>query len=220
MLSWLYFIGRLLVIIILLLLTNWQVKGKKNIPAQGSLLVVSNHINLADPPVIGASLNRKALFMAKEELFRSRLTRYFISSLGAFPVYRGKLDRKALRHAEKALADGSVLVMFPEATRSKNAQLQPAFSGSAMIAQKNNVQILPIGITGTEKLRNKTWFLRRPRITVNIGTPFYLPSSNGKLTKSELPELTTLIMEHIADILPAEYQGVYAKQGKKNDTKN
>ncbi|MFC1986201.1 lysophospholipid acyltransferase family protein [Chloroflexota bacterium] len=67
-----YRVIRLLLKIILLLLTRWQVKGKENIPRQGPLLVVANHLHLVDPPLVGASLNRKAIFMAKEELFRSR----------------------------------------------------------------------------------------------------------------------------------------------------
>ncbi len=205
---WFYHVGRLTVRVTLLLFTRWQVKGKKNIPSEGPLLVVANHLHLADPPLVSVSLNRKAMFMAKEELFRSRFTNYFISGFGAFPVHRGQLDRKALRQAEKFLAEGWALVMFPEATRSKDAHLQPAFPGSALIALRSGAPILPIGITGTERIRGLSWILRRPQLTVNIGHPFHLPSVNGKVSKAELAELTNNIMQHIAELLPVEYRGL------------
>ena len=217
--SWFYYVGRVLVRIALLLFARWQIKGRENIPGQGPLLVVANHINLADPPLLAVSLTRKAIFMAKEELFRSRFSAYFIGGFGVFPVHRAQMDRKALRQAGKILADGLALIMFPEGTRSKNAQLQPAFSGSALIAFHSGVTILPAGITGTERIKGAGWLLRRPRLTVNFGTPFHLPPVNGKLTRTELTELTNVMMGHIAELLPVEYRGSYAEQRKSDDAK-
>jgi len=156
--------------------------------------------------------------MAKEQLFRSRFSSYFIRSFGAFPVHRGQLDRKALRQAKQVLAEGQALVMFPEGARSYNNQLRPAFSGSALIAWRNSVPILPVGITGTEKIKGVAWLLRRPRITVNIGHPFYLPPAGSKLTKDELAERTNYIMARIAELLPQEYRGNYAaKEVKRHE---
>ncbi|MFC1932045.1 lysophospholipid acyltransferase family protein [Chloroflexota bacterium] len=217
---WFYYVARLMVRVILLLLTRWQIKGRENMPRQGSLLVVANHLNLADPPLLSVSIDRKAIFMAKEELFRSRFSSYFVGGFGAFPVHRGQLDRKALRQARKVLAEGLALVMFPEATRSKNAQLQPAFPGSALIALRSGAPILPVGITGTEKIKGATWWLRRPQITVNIGHPFHLPPVTGKSSKTELAELTNFIMGHIAEFLPVKYRGYYAEQGKSDAIKD
>jgi len=150
--------------------------------------------------------------MAKEELFRSGFSSYFIRSFGAFPVHRGQLDREALRQAEKVLADGKALVMFPEATRSQNGQLQPALPGSALIAIRGGVPILPIGISGTEKMKGPFWMLSRPRVTVNIGHAFHLPPVNGKVSRTKLVELTDFIMSHIAELLPPSQRGIYLKQ--------
>ncbi len=204
---WFHYVGKFLVRVLLLLLTRWRVMGRENVPRQGCLLVVANHLNLADPPIVSVSLGRKAIFMAKEDLFRSRFSGYFIRNFGAFPVRRGGLDRKALRQAEQWLGKGMALVMFPEGKRSQSAQLQPAFSGSALIASRTDVPVLPVGITGTESIKGATWWLRRPRITVNIGHPFHISAAGGELTRMELAQQTNSIMEHIAELLPPEYRG-------------
>ena len=211
---WFYYVGRFLVRITLLLLFNWQVRGRKNVPGQGPLLVVANHLHIADPPTIGVSLGRKTRFMAKKELFQPRFISYFISGFGAFPVRRGQLDRQAIRQAEQTLSQGLALIMFPESSRSKNAQLHPGYHGSALIALRTGVPVLPVAITGSEKVKGATWWLRRPRLTVNIGQPFQLPAIDGKITRKELEKMTDIIMGHIAELLPAEYRGSYA--GKEN----
>ncbi len=213
MASCVYHVARLAVKILLFLFTRLKVTGRCNVPGQGPLLVVANHLNLADPPIVAIGLGRKVVFMAKEELFHSRFSRYLVSSLGAFPVHRGQLDREALRQAEQALAGDGVLVMFPEGSRSKNARLQSGHPGSALVAIRSCVPILPVGITGTERIKGAASLLGRPRITVNIGVPFRLPPAEEKLTKAELTEYTDIIMKRIAGLLPTEYRGEYAGKG-------
>ena len=210
---WFYYVSRVIIWVLLTLLTRWRVRGRENVPSQGPLLIVANHLNLADPPLLWVSLGRKVIFMAKEELFRSPLSGYFVRGLGSFPVHRGRLDRKALRQADQALAQGQALVMFPEGMRSRGARLQHAFPGSALIARRSGAPILPVGITGTEKIKGAAWLLRRPQITINIGHPFHLPPVSSKLTKAELTELTNYIMGRIAELLPLEYRGQYTEQG-------
>ncbi len=207
---WFYDVVRVMVRMLLLLFTDWQVRGRENTPSEGAVIVVANHINLTDPPILGVSLGRKTVFMAKKEIFRSRFLSYFLRGCGVFPVHRGRLDREAMRQASKVLTKGLALIVFPEGSRSKNTQLQPAFPGSALIALRNDVPILPVGIAGTERLKGAGWLLSRPHITVNIGSPFRLPLANGKLSKTELAELTNLMMRHIAELLPVEYRGHYA----------
>ena len=211
-------IGRLLILLfsrmMFFLLNRRRVKGKENVPRQGPLLIVSNHLSYADQYLLAINLNRKVVFMAKEEIFRSRLIRHLAHTFGAFPVRRGGImDRQALQQANQVLDSGQALAMFPEGTRSKNAQLQPAFPGSALIALHNRIPILPVGITGMEKVKKGLFWmlLHRPKVTVNIGRPFYLPPVSGQLTKAELAKLANYIMEHIAELLPPEYQGHYAR---------
>ncbi|MFC1955530.1 lysophospholipid acyltransferase family protein [Chloroflexota bacterium] len=207
---WFYYVGGFLIRIAFFFLTQRRVTGQENVPAQGSLLIVSNHLNLTDPALLDSSIGRKMVFMAKEELFRSRFSGYFIRSYGAFPVNRERLRKGTLKEAERWLAKGIALVIFPEGQRSQNARLQPAFAGPTLIASRTGAPILPVGISGTENIKGATWWLRRPSITVNIGQPFNLPPASGKLTRADLAQLTNSIMEHIAELLPPQYRGNYA----------
>lgn len=209
---WFYHIARITVRISLFLFTSCQLKGVKSIPKKGPLLIIANHLSMADPPLVSVSINRETVFMAKEELFRTGFSNYFIRSFGAFPVRRNRLDRTALNEAERVLSSGKVLVMFPEATRSKNGGLQKAFPGAAMIALRNGAPIVPIAITGTEKIRGLSWIFHRYRLKLTVGQPFHLPSGNGKVFRQQITECADLMMEHIAEILPESYRGEYGKK--------
>jgi 1-acyl-sn-glycerol-3-phosphate acyltransferase len=210
-----YYVAREIARILLLLLTNRRVRGRDNVPERGPLLIAANHLHLADPPVLSSSLSRRVTFMAKEELFRPRFAGYLLRKLGAFPVKKRQLNRGAFQWADQLLAQGLALAAFPEGRRSKDAQLQPAFSGMALIASRSGVPVLPIGITGTENIRGMVWFFHRPRVTVNIGRPFHLPPLSDRLTKVELTELTDTMMERIAELLPKKYRGNYTGKIKK-----
>lgn len=208
-LSWFYYFGRWVVRLLLLVFARCEVKGTENVPPSGSLIVIANHLHNADPPILGAAIPRPIHFMAKEELFRSWPGRYFVRSLGAFPVRRGGRDRRALATAQAVLKHGMALAMFPEGTRSKTAQLQPAFLGSAMVALQSGAPVLPVGITGSEKLR--AGLFHRPRVVVNIGRPFTLPPAGPVPSRSVLQEATETMMRNIAGLLPPEYRGAYGK---------
>jgi len=205
-----HYIVRATVKMLFLLLTNWRVRGRENVPERGPLLIVANHLHLVDPLILGGSLNRRVMFMAKEELFRPRFVGYLLRKLGAFPVKKRQLNRGAFQWADQLLAQQLALAVFPEGRRSKDAQLQPAFSGMALIASRSGVPVLPVAISGTENIRGITWWLRRPPVTVNIGRPFHLPPLSDRLTKVELIELTDSIMERIAELLPKKYRGNYS----------
>lgn len=191
------------------MLTRRRIEGRENIPRRGAVIFVSNHIELADSPLLWISLGRKVYFMAKEEVFSPRIVGYFMESFGAFPVRKGRQDRKALLKAQQLLAEGKALTIYPEGMRSQSQKVKIAFHGAALIASRSGAPVIPIGITGTEKIRGISWIWRRPQISLNIGKPFTLPSIEGKSTKAELAKLTDVIMEHITDTLPKAYHGYY-----------
>mgnify|MGYP001238748552 CR=1 FL=1 len=215
MIRWYYYICRWAILFYLNVVTRLKVEGLENVPKTGPVLIVANHLNNSDPPLVSVTLNRNAIFMAKEELFRNRILSYIIFGLGAFPVHRGQVDRKAIRHAESVLKNGMILVMFPESHRSKDARLQEAQPGSALIASRNDVPILPVAITGTEKMSDWKFIFHRPQVLITYGIPFKLPASSTQGKKKNLEELTDFIMSKIAEILPEEYQGFYSMEKTK-----
>ena len=203
-----YYLLTLFVKSSLFLFARWQVKGRENVPSRGPLIVVANHLSLVDPPLLSVSIPRRIVFMAKEEAFRSPILGPLVRVGRAFPVQRERLDREALRQAQQVLGQGLVLGMFPEGKRSITAEMQRAYHGTSLVAIRSGVPILPVGITGTEKL-SPLGLLRRPEITVNIGKPLSVPPIDGKLTRTQLDLATDLIMVRIAELLPQSYRGNY-----------
>lgn len=207
---WVYYFGRVVIRVVVFPFASWEVKGRENIPENGPFLVACNHLHIADPPIVAASLPLKCVFMAKEELWQDGWSRFWVENFGAFPVSRGGVDRAAIRRAEDWLKKGVSLIMFPEGERSKSARMQPALPGAALIAARTGVPILPVSIRGTEKLRNIKWsFLHRPRVTVTIGKPFQPAPSDSATAKEQRQLLMNEIMGKIAALLPPEYRGVY-----------
>jgi 1-acyl-sn-glycerol-3-phosphate acyltransferase len=212
---WVYYFGRVVIRVLIFPFASWEVKGRENVPVKGPLVIVCNHIHLTDPPIVAASLPLKCVFLGKEELFRDRWSRFWVGNFGAIPVSRGQVDREAIRRAEGWLQKGVSLIIFPEGSRSPIAQLQPALPGAALFASRSGLDILPVSITGTEKLKDMRlkallWCLfHRPRITVTIGRKFKPELPDGKPTKEQRAGLMNTIMSKIAALLPPEYRGVY-----------
>jgi len=151
--------------------------------------------------------------MAKKEYFQSPFHRVLVRAFGGFTVERGVVDRTALDVASMVLRDGRALGIFPEGTRSRTMQLQRGRLGAAFLAARSGAYIVPVGISGTEKIRqryeDRRMLLRRPRVTVNIGEPFRLPLIEAKPNRAQLAAYTETIMRRVAELLPESYRGVY-----------
>jgi len=190
------------------ILLRRRITGKGNVP-KGACIVVANHVNLLDSPVIGVSLGRRVYFLAKEELFRSPVYGWLARQFGAFPVAKGRLDRRAGRKSIELLSKGQALVIYPEGRRSDDGRLGKAYPGAVLLAAKTGAPILPVGIIGTRRLVGKSWFLFRPKVIINIGQPFELSPIKDTTDKMEIARLCNEVMYHIAALLPPEQRGRY-----------
>lgn len=149
-----------------------RVRGLENVPSDGPLIVASNHVSFADPPVVSCSMPRAVHFMAKEELFKPPVFGPLIASLKAFPVSRGAGDKAAIKKALEVLAQGHALLVFPEGTRGDGEELLPFQSGVALLAKRSGANVLPFGICGSRKLLPKGKSLPRwSPVTAHIGQP-------------------------------------------------
>jgi 1-acyl-sn-glycerol-3-phosphate acyltransferase len=187
-----------------------KVEGLESVPATGAFILVSNHLNNADPPVLTQTMPRRIVWMAKQELFDIPLVGWVFHVFGLIPVRRAEADLKALRRAQQVLRKGHVLGMFPEGTRSKTGGMKAGEPGTAVIALRTGVPLLPVGIWGTEGVKLPRDILKRTRINVRVGKPFRV-SAGERLTKERIAAATDEIMVRIAELLPLEYRGVFAQ---------
>lgn len=196
---------------LLRVLTHYEVKGEQNLPAGGPLLLVFNHLAWWDAPVAMATLPWRMTAMALKDLQRVPLTGQVLSLSGSIWVDRGRYDREALRQALAVLKGGGVLGIAPEGRMSVTGALERGKTGPVFIARKADVPILPVGLTGTERLLGELGRLRRPHLTVNIGPVFRLPEGGVHASRKEERQADAdFIMERLAELLPPEYRGVYA----------
>lgn len=189
--DFIYLLGKTLVRIYSRIILRTRIIGADNIPADGPVVIMSNHISLLDPPLIGAAISRKIHFMAKEELFKNPLIGWVLKQLGAFPVKRGSGDTKAFKQALKVLRSGGVLGVFPEGTRYPEGKLGKPHGGSAAIALRGGARIVPAAIKNIKT---------RGRPVVIFGKPLDI-SQEGKISREERQEIAEKIMAEIANLL-------------------
>jgi 1-acyl-sn-glycerol-3-phosphate acyltransferase len=195
------------------LLTRTTIEGLENVPPRGAYMIVANHLATVDPAMTILLWPHNPEGLAAANQIETFFPGFLMRLYGAVPVHRGEYDRAVLEKALSILRANCPVFIMPEGTRSRKPGMQQAKPGAAYIATKANVQIVPVGITGTEAVIDhwKRW--RRPRLTMKIGQPFELPpprSMSRDDRRHHLEECTTLIMNRIADLLPVEYRGVYA----------
>ena len=190
-------------------LTRLEISGAEHLPAEGGCLLVTNHISRLDTPTLLLAASRRIYPLAADKYKNFPVFNWLLNISEAIWINRAEFDREALLKSIDVLKRGDVLGIAPEGTRSRSGALQKAKSGVAFLAARTGVPVVPVGITGTNKMVQDFLHLRRMHICVRFGEAFYLPKY-GKLTADELDAATDLIMEHLAVLLPQPYRGVYA----------
>lgn len=182
------------------------------------VIFVSNHLSNSDGLVLNRILKKHDVtFVAGVKLSDNSLTSLGVSVVKTTPVHPNTADKEGLKKIINILKSGNNVLIFPEGTRSRVGKMIKGKKGVILIAKKCNVPIIPIGITGTQKLLpiNKDGKMELEKfqhadVNVNIGDMFNLPQRLDEESKKEYENRTMeIIMKKIAERLPEEYRGEY-----------
>ena len=190
--------GQLIAQFLMRLFFNLRVTGIEHIPAQGGVLIASNHASYLDPIALAAFLPRPLNFVAKSELFQFKLGAWFLHQLNAFPLRQGKGDVGAVKETIRRLREGHMLNIFPEGNRSPDGNLLPFQKGVALILRRANVPVIPAAIHGTYEawpLTRKLW--RISPVRVAFGAPINLDglTTDEAITASIESEIRRLLAQ-------------------------
>jgi 1-acyl-sn-glycerol-3-phosphate acyltransferase len=207
----LYAFGRLLGKVLFGACTGERVTGLEHVPREGPLLVVANHLSYLEPPLIATTIPRRITFIAGYELWEIGWLSWMLRTMQALPVRRGgAADVEAIRTALKLLERGEAVAVFPEGRISEAGELLRGKPGVSLLAQRSGAPILPIGISGTERLVTPGPFLtarwRKPRVRVSIGPVFRPEYRPGRADHQAMADL---VMQKLAAQLPERYRGEY-----------
>lgn len=191
-------------------LTVTEFIGVENIPLTGGMLIATNHMSRMDIPVLFLTPNRPDMTaLVTTKYLKYPLIRWFIVTAQGIWLDRDTADFSAFRTAMTALNQGMAIGIAPEGTRSKDAQLLEGKPGTALLALRAGVPILPVALSGTEDAVDKMKHFKRPHITAQFGKLIPAPVLDRNNREEQLQKLTDEIMCQIAAMLPEQYHGFY-----------
>jgi len=158
----------------LTLVFRTRVFGANHVPATGPVLLVSNHQSNLDPPAISSSITRRQLwFVAKEELFRKKLSAWLIGSLNSIPLKLGESDARAIKQVVHRLKQGGAVLIFPEGSRTTDGRVHPFKRGVLVLVKRARCPVVPVAIEGPFDIWPKGGKMRlsSARIAVRFGEP-------------------------------------------------
>ncbi len=192
------------------LLYRIELSGSDNVPRQGGFIAMMNHIYFIDPVLVGALAPRPIVIMSKIENYKNPVAALALRLYGTFPVHRGELDLNAIRTALSLIEKGHGLLMAPEGTRSKIHSLQEGRDGLAWLAVRSALPVVPVALSGHERLGSNVRRLRRTPFRITFGEPFVLQADPGLPQRPQLRRMTREAMYRLSALLPPEYRGVYS----------
>jgi 1-acyl-sn-glycerol-3-phosphate acyltransferase len=184
------------------------------VPGQGPLIIVANHVNFMDVPLLFTHLRpRPVSALIKAETWDNPAMGWLFNTAGgssAIPVRRGEADIDALRQGLRVLKAGHILAVAPEGTRSGHGRLQHGQPGIVMLALHSGAPILPVVYYGGERLQHNLKRLRRTDFHIRVGDPFFLDAGGRRVARDTRQAMTDEIMYQMAALLPPAYRGVYS----------
>lgn len=191
-------------------LTHVTLENLEAVPQKGPLILAMNHVSRIDLPLLCATdyrLDWKAFVADKYKSWI--LFNTICDNTGMIWIDRSAADFGAFKKAFDWLKNGGMLVLAPEGTRSRNAQLLEAKSGIVMLAAKSGVPVCTGSVWGTEHFMKDYLHFRKPRITLRFSPPVVLPKIDPENREESLRKSTDEVMCRIAAMLPEKYRGFY-----------
>src|SRR3954454_15148595 len=198
---------RLALIVFRLFRFRFDVRGQEHVPATGGAIICSNHVSFFDFTFLGLAAvpqHRLVRFMAKASVFTNRYSGPFMRAMKHIPVDR-KAGAAAFDSAVRALKDGEIVGVFPEATISRSFTVKDLKAGAARMAIDAGVPILPAAVWGGQRIATKgppVQFRRGVPVTVLVGEP--LVAAPGEKVQSLLRR-TKAAMEALLDEAQRSY---------------
>jgi 1-acyl-sn-glycerol-3-phosphate acyltransferase len=183
------------------------VEGRENVPTDGPLILASNHLSFIDSIVIPLVVNnRRVVFLAKREYFTDRSlralpARLFFQAMGALPLERDEQAgaQAALDTALDVLREDLAIGIYPEGTRSRDGRLYRGRTGIAWLAFAANAPVVPVALTGTDKVQPVgSRMLRVHQVTVRIAPPIRPEDYDATKPGRARRQLTDDVMDAIA----------------------
>lgn len=203
------------------LICRVDAKELDKIPREGPWIIVTNHVNFLEVPLIYAYLYpRDSSSMIKRETWKNPALAFLAWCWSAIPLQRHALDRDAMRCAEQTIVDRRFLLIAPEGTRSVHGRLQKGHGGVVQLALRSGAPIIPLAHTGGEKVWQNLKRFRRTDFRFFVGRPFRLVpptderGTNGALTRALRQDLADAVMNRIAILLPPWQHGAYPEPEK------
>lgn len=195
------------------IISEVNISGLENVPDSGPYLIAVNHISIVEPPLVIAFWPQAPEAVGAKEIWERKGQSILARLYGGIQVHRDEFDRQLIETMIEVLDSGKPLLIAPEGGRSHSPGMRTAHPGVAYIADKSNVPVIPVGITGsTDDFIQRALRLQRPYLDMRIGESISLPkiAGKGKQRRDSLKRNTDIIMYRIAELLPPDYRGVYA----------
>ncbi len=187
------------------------VTGLEKVPRTGPTIVVFNHANSVDWIVVICSIRfRDMVPIGKQELYNNPITWLGFWGWGMIPVKRGQVDRTALRRSIEVIESQDMLMVSPEGHRQREGLRDPK-EGVIMLAARTRALIVPVGVSGTEKILHNLIRLRRTPAICRIGAPFRIKED---VTRKQYSLAAHELMYRIAPLLEPNLRGDYADLSK------
>ena len=187
---------------------RFTVTGVENLPVNGGAVVAINHTSYFDftfagLPAYRQGRGRKVRFMAKREVFDSKVSGPIMRSLRHIPVDRNS-GAASFEEACLRLKEGELVGVYPEATISRSFEIKEFKSGAARMAIAADVPIVPHIVWGAQRIwtkghPRKMWRPKVP-ITVAVGEPIH-----PTLPPAELTSLLHSRMQHLLERVQDAY---------------